>query len=218
VDELNQRDSDILRFLEQYWNEHYHSPSYEEIGTQVGLSKSNVAAHLNSLEAQGYVEIAHGASRANRLLRTANGYPFKPNIYSIPIYGYITAGEPIPLPESNTPLEWIDVARTAIHDAVGIFGLRVRGDSMIDALVNDGDIILLKQQEYAREGDSVAVRLLNDPTNLETTLKELHLKQDEIELRPRNPTLESKFYRPEEIEIIGVLIYVLSDRQNKYHD
>ena len=215
--ELTRIDSDILRVIESY-NEHYHSPSLEEVGKHVGLAKSNVHEHLEILKACGFVEIESGKSRTIRLLVTADGQRFKPNVFLIPLCGTITAGEPIPLPDSHAPLDWIEVARTAIADARAVFALRVHGDSMIDALVNDGDIVLLKNSRRVRDGDSVAVRILKDPTNPETTLKEFHREKDKIKLQPRNPTMNAKEYEPHEIEIMGIVIYVLSARQNRFDD
>ena len=214
MDALNQRDHNILRFIERYWHKHYHSPSYQEIGEYVGLSKSNVSKHLEGLEARGYVEIDHGSSRAIRLLRTADGIRFKPNVHTIPLFGFITAGEPFPQPELSTPLEWIDVAWQTLPDARDVFALRVRGNSMVDALVNDGDIVLLRNCKTAQDGDSVAVRLKTDATNPESTLKEFYFEQNQIRLQPRNPTLQAKWYDPDEVEIVGIVIYVLSSRHN----
>ena len=215
--ELTRIDYDILRVIESY-NEQYRSPSLEEIGKRVGLAKSNVHEHLEILKAQGFIDIQSGKSRTIRLLITADGPRFKPNVFLIPLYGTITAGEPIPLPDSRAPLDWIEVARTAIADARAVFALRVRGDSMIDALVNDGDIVLLKNSRRVRDGDSVAVRILKDPTNPETTLKEFHREKGEIKLQPRNPTMDARWYKPHEIEIMGIVIYVLSARQNRFDD
>jgi repressor LexA len=215
--ELTQVDRDILRIIESY-NEQYRSPSLEEIGERVRLVKSNVHEHLDDLKERGYVEIESGKARTIRLLITADGQRFKPNVFSIPLYGTITAGEPIPLPDPRAPLDRIVVARTAISDARGVFALRVRGDSMIDALVHDGDIVLMKHSQNARDGDSVAVRILKDPTNPETTLKEFHREQGKIKLQPRNPTMEARSYEPHEIEIMGIVIYVLSARPHHFND
>jgi repressor LexA len=212
---LKRKDCSILDFIEEFWNKHMHSPTYDEIGASVELAKSGVSRHLRKLQKRGYLGLGDKVSRTITLYRTSNGRPFKLNVRFIPLMGTITAGEPIPFLDSTEPLDWIPVARDAFSDVRDVFALRVRGDSMIDALVNDGDTIFLKSAQSARDGDSVAVRILTDPTNPQTTLKEFYRRGKKIVLRPRNPMLKEKSYPANQIEIMGILISTQSDRRNK---
>lgn len=215
MNELTPLDRDILRFLERYSNKHNHSPSYEEIGKAVGLSKSNVHEHLEKLEARKWVEIRWGKSRTIRLLRTADGYPVAAGGFLIPIWGVITAGAPIPLPDpSAVPLDWMEITRAMIPNPENTFALLVRGTSMVDALINDNDIVVLRKQTTAQNGDLVAARLWKDPTNPETTLKRFYREGDQIVLKPENPQFAPIPAEPDEVEIQGKVIYVLRNTAN----
>ena len=124
-------------------------------------STDHVYRDVRSLEQAKYLKRDRGISRGITLLRTADGYPVNPNAYAIPILGTIAAGNPIPLPDSTwtAASDWIDITRGMIPDAEDVFAVRVRGNSMIDALVNDGDTVVMKKQDTARNGELVAVRL-----------------------------------------------------------
>jgi len=111
--------------------------------------------------------------------------------------------------DNAQPIDWVDVARAMLVDTEHVFALRVRGDSMIDALVNDGDTIMLKRHETAQNGELVAVRLKNDPTNLGTTLKRFYHRRNRVWLQPENPTLRAKAYKPSAIEIQGKVLCVI---------
>jgi repressor LexA len=210
--ELDHHARTILRFIERYQTKHGFSPTYEEIRVGAEMSsKDHVSRDLKRLAQLAYIQIKRKASRGIVLLQTADGYPVIPGGYRIPVRGYITAGQPIPLPDANSaPIEWIDVMRTMIPDPEGIFALRVRGDSMIDALVNDGDTVILRATHLATNGDFVAARLRNDPTNLETTLKVFYRDGNQIKLQPRNPKLYPRWYDPNDVEIQGKVFCVIS--------
>ena len=208
---LNQHERDIWRFIERYWNKEGISPSVEDIRAGIGMkSKDHVHRDLKSLEKRQYLRIKRGVSRGILLLKTTDGFPITSNGFSIPIWGVITAGSPIPLPDPNLPpLDWIDITRAMIPDPENAFALRVRGSSMIDALINDGDIVVLRRQATAQNGDLVAARLWKDPTNSETTLKRFFREGDQILLKPENPAYQPIPAKPNEVEIQGKVIYVM---------
>lgn len=210
--ELDQDQCKILRFIERYQNEFGRVPSYEEIRTATGMrSKDHVYRDVKALEKLKYLRCQRGISRGITLLRTVEGYPMTASAYSLPVLGSISAGNPIPLPEvgANQPLDWVEVTRAMIPDAEGVFAIRVHGNSMIDALVNDGDTVVLKQQDTARDGELVAVRLKNDPTNVGTTLKRLYSSKDRVRLQPENPTLEPIDVLADEVEVQGIVLCVI---------
>jgi repressor LexA len=200
-----------LRFIERYWNKEGISPSVEDIRAGIGMkSKDHVHRDLKSLEKRQYLRIKRGVSRGIILLKTTDGFSFTSNGFSIPVWGIITAGCPIPLPDpSLSPLDWIDITRAMIPDPENAFALRVRGSSMIDALINDGDIVVLRRQATAQNGDLVAARLWKDPTNSETTLKRFFREGDQILLKPENPAYQPIPAKPNEVEIQGKVIYVM---------
>ncbi|MEW5720589.1 MAG: transcriptional repressor LexA, partial [Chloroflexota bacterium] len=209
--ELGHDERNILRFIERFCNQRAFSPTIEEIRVGAAMkSKDHVHRDLKRLEQLRYVKIERGASRGIVLLRTADGYPIIPGGYRIPILGIIAAGKAIPLPEANAqPIDWVDATRAMLGDSENVFALRVRGNSMIDALVNDGDTIILKRQETAQNRELVAVRLKNDPTNPGTTLKRFYRYKNRVCLQPENPTLKAKYYKPTEVEIQGKVLCVI---------
>lgn len=203
----------ILRLIERFQNKHGFSPTVEEIRVQAAMrSKDHVYRDLKSLQVQGFLHITRRASRGITLLRTADGVRVMAGGYLVPICGVITAGTPIPLPDPNAPpIDWIEVTRKMLPDSESVFALRVRGNSMIDALVNDGDTIILRQQNSARNGELVAVRLKKDPTNPATTLKRFYRINGHVLLKPENPTFKQIRAKADEVEIQGKVLYVIRD-------
>jgi repressor LexA len=135
--------------------------------------------------------------------RYSNQRAFSPTIEEIRV------GVEMKSKDNAQPTDWVDVTRAMLADTEHVFALRVRGGSMIDALVNDGDTIMLKRQETAQNGELVAVRLKNDPTNLGTTLKRFYHRRNRVWLQPENPTLRAKAYKPSAIEIQGKVLCVI---------
>lgn len=213
MNELRLDETAILRLIERFQNKHGFSPTVEEIREQTGMrSKDHVYRDLKSLEARGFLQIARRVSRGITLLRTADGIRVTAGGYLVPIWGFITAGTPIPLPDpSAPPIDWIQVTRQMVPDSEGVFALRVHGNSMIDALVNDGDTIILKRQTIARNGELVAVRLKNDPTIHATTLKRFYRINEHVLLKPENPTFKQIRAKADEVEIQGKVLYVIRD-------
>ncbi len=211
MDGLSRDEREILHCIERYQNQFGRTPSYEEIRESTGMrSKDHVFRDVKTLEQKGYVHCERGVSRGIRLLRTANGYPVSTTSISIPALGYIAAGEPIPLPEVNqAPLDWVQIAREMLPDSEDVFAVRIRGNSMMDALVNDGDTVLMKKQDTARNGELVAVRLKNDPTNQGITLKRFFRQNGHVVLQPENPQLQAQQYPAGDVEIQGKVLCVI---------
>jgi repressor LexA len=122
--------------------------------------------------------------------------------------GRIVAGEPIPAPDDPAAYagETVDLALDMLPDTEDVYALQVQGDSMIDALVNSGDIVLLKYQQEARNGDMVAAFLRDQH---ETTLKHFYLEGSRVRLQPANPTMDPIFEPASNVEIQGRVIMVL---------
>ena len=127
----------------------------------------------------------------------------------VPILGVIVAGAPVPIPDgefSMTGNEVVELTRDIVRDEEGIYALEVRGDSMVDALVNDGDIVVLKHQTEARNGDMVAVWLRDEK---EVTLKRFYAEGRQVRLQPANPTMHPIFVHPANVEVQGKVIAVV---------
>jgi repressor LexA len=197
--ELGRRQRDILKFLKQFIAANDYPPSCEEIRMALDLnSTSMVHRDLLTLEKAGLVERTPGIRRGLRLIRSAS------DAFEVPLLGTIAAGEPIGFGDP------VDEALTLTSDIVrnqeGLYALRVKGDSMIDALVNDGDIVVLKHQLHARDGDMVAVRLLDRD---ETTLKHFYRENGHVRLQPANPTLRPVYVHPSQVEIQGQVVAIV---------
>jgi repressor LexA len=182
-----------------------------------------VAYNLNSLERLGYIERDKDISRGIRLLKDADGLPFEvsnaalmpasADTFQVPLVGIIAAGEPIPIPGSNfSPMgdRAIELTRDIIREQEGLYALEVRGDSMVDALVNDGDIVVMKHQKEARDGEMVAVWLKDRE---ETTLKHFYHEKGKgkrrVRLQPANPTMQPIWVDAANVEVQGKVILVL---------
>ncbi len=208
--ELHNHEQQILRFLEQRILHDEMVPSYEEIRQAVGLtSKDHVYRDLKLLERKGYIERTPGRSRSIRLLRGANGQPFQRQGMPIPLCGVIAAGQPIPAPGSGVVdelTETLFVTRDIVGDGKDVYALRVKGDSMIDAFINDGDVVVLRHQETAENGDMVAVWLEHSE---ETTLKRFFHEGDRIRLQPENRNMKPLYVHPQDVRIQGRVIAVI---------
>ena len=125
--------------------------------------------------------------------------------------GRIAAGSPLPIPDSSSDFgifgdETIELTRGIIKDTDGIYALQVKGNSMIDALIHDGDIVVMKHQQHAENGDLVAVWLRDEK---ETTLKRFYLEGDRVRLQPANPTMEPLYFPANNVEIQGKVVCVI---------
>ena len=202
---LSERQKKILEFLAQFTRENRYPPSLREIGEAVGISSTSVVNYnLNILEREGYIERDPLVSRGIKMVGSHALLPW--DTWTIPLLGRIAAGEPIPVPDEGPAHETIEVARDQLKNPAGIYALEVKGDSMIDALVNDGDIVLMRHQETAENGEMVAVWLKDRE---ETTLKRFYQEGKRVRLQPANPTLEPILEPAENVEIQGKVVMVI---------
>lgn len=202
---LSGRQQAILDFVERFQQKNGYPPTFREIGATVGISSTSVVSyHLKILEAKGLLERAPGISRGLRLTEAE-----PTSTIGIPLLGTIAAGEPIPIPEEDRPLashDRIELTRDIIPNEPGIYALEVRGESMIDALINDGDIVIMRHQKEAENGDMVAVWLKEEQ---ETTLKRFYRENDKVRLQPANPAIAPIYVHPSNVEIQGKVIVVI---------
>ncbi len=208
--DLHGHERRILRFLEHYYLEYGLSPSFDEIRKAVNLaSKNHVYRDLNMLEEKGFIARDRGKSRAIRLLRCVDGQPFDSGSFDVPLCGVIAAGWPIPAPGDGAGRDihaTVRLTRDIVRERDGVYALRVRGNSMIDALVNDGDIVVLRHQQDANNGDMVAVWLARQG---ETTLKRFFHEGNRIRLQPENQTMSPIYADPRDVRIQGKVIAVI---------
>ena len=190
--ELNRREKSILNFIEKQIMTQGYPPSVREIGKAVGLSSTaTVHGYLEKLEEKGYVKKKDKKGRTLRLLKGATGetkikssknFYTQKELVEVPVIGRITAGEPILAVENVTDTFPIPI------DFVGnseCFMLTVRGESMIEAGILDGNYILVKKQNTAENGE-IVVALIED----EATVKTFYKEKDHIRLQPENSTMD----------------------------
>jgi repressor LexA len=197
----------MLSYIEEFIERHSYPPTIRDIQRDLDISSTSVVDYnLNALEQRNFIRRNRNISRGIELV---GRQPVAPNLVSIPIVGQIAAGEPIPvlddvLIDENT--ETIELSNEMLGSRKeNLFGLRVRGMSMIDALINDGDIVILRHQETCENGETVAVWLRDEK---ETTLKKFYLEQDRVRLQPANAQMDPIYSDPENVEIQGKLVTV----------
>jgi repressor LexA len=201
---LTGRQQEIWTFLTDYLGQHGYPPTVREIGEAVGLaSPSTVHAHLANLERAGYLRRDPTKPRALELLRDrpVAAEPETGQLHQLPLLGSIAAGAPL-LAEEN------------VEDTLGVpeplsnadFLLRIRGDSMINAGILDGDIVVVRRQQDARNGEIVAALVGDDESANEATVKRFFRDSERVRLQPENDALEP-IYSPY-VQILGKVVGV----------
>jgi repressor LexA len=201
---LSTRQEAILGFINEFLQENGYPPTIRDIGKAVGISSTSVVNYnLNILERDGHIARDPEVSRGLRLVGQSMD---RDDVIMLPLLGRIAAGDPIPVPGDAVPEDHLELARGIVKDGESLFALQVQGESMIDALVNDGDIVVMKHQEVAENGDMVAVWLRDKE---ETTLKKFYHEGSRIRLQPANPTMQPIYASPANVEVQGKVVMVI---------
>ena len=196
----------ILNFIRKFLDERGYAPTVRDIARGCNISTPSVVQHhLNKLESQGHIHRDPEVFRSIQLVERK-----REAISRVPLLGTIAAGKPIPVPTSDTwtsiPEETLQLTDEVTRSKKGIYALRVKGFSLIDALVGDGDIVLVQQTSTVEDGEMAAVWL---KTEQEVTLKKVYHEAGRIRLQPANKEMEPMYYPPEDVEIQGRVIGVL---------
>jgi len=196
---LSKRQREMHSFIEDFVNGKGYPPTHEEIRQGLKMStKSLVNHHLKALETKGMIERQPDTPRGIRLLDGLRSF-------KVPLLGQIAASaEPISF--SDDDYQEIELTRDIVQQQDGLYALRVKGDSMIDALINDGDIVVMRHQAVAEVGEMVAVRLKD---RNETTLKKFYPEGKRVRLQPANSRVKPIFVRPANVEIQGKVMAVI---------
>jgi len=196
----------ILNFIRKFFDERGYAPTVRDIARGCNISTPSVVQHhLNTLERQGYIHRDPEVFRSIQLVEKK-----REAVSRVPLLGTIAAGEPIPVPTPDTwtiiPEETLQLTEEITQGKKGVYALKVKGMSMIDALVDDGDIVLIQQTSTVEDGEVAAVWLKIEQ---EVTLKKVYHETGRIRLQPANKEMEPMHYQPEDVEIQGKVVGVL---------
>ena len=204
-EELTGKQQQIFEFLRTFLQDKDYPPSIRDIQEGCGISSTSVVDYnLRKLEEKGYIRRDREVSRGIEILGARRN---RSRIVEIPVLGTIAAGQPIPVPTSdrfgNDSDETVAVTEDMIRGRANVFALRVKGTSMIEDLIDDGDIVFLEPAQSATNGDKVAVWLKDRG---EVTLKRYYHEGTRVRLQPANSTMEPIYTAPENVEIQGRFI------------
>jgi repressor LexA len=206
---LSDKQKRIQNYITRFISDNGYPPSIREIQQACRISSTSVVDYnLNILENRGVLERRSDVSRG---IKMVNNTPVADMVVSVPVVGMIAAGIPIP---ALTPDTW-DIASISETMSVpseltggkdNIFALRVKGLSMIDALINDGDVVLMQQVNAVENGEMAAVWLKSEK---EVTLKKVFIESDRVRLQPANSQMQPIYAARDNVEVQGRVIAVV---------
>jgi repressor LexA len=192
---LTKRQREVLDYLTEFIQQHGYAPSLEEIGRKFNLSSlATVHKHLTNLQEKGFIRRAWNRSRSVELVPARMGS----RATELPLLGYVAAGAPIEAVPGNETIAVPDTL-TGTRDS---YVLRVKGDSMIDEQIRDGDFVIVEDRRTADDGE-VVVALLGGQ---DVTLKKFFRENGRIRLQPANPVMQPMVVSADEVQIQGVVV------------
>lgn len=183
MEKLTNRQKDVLDYVKSYIANHGYPPAVREIGSALGLnSPATIQSHLTALESKGYIKKTNSKYRSLEIV--GNNEYLNEDVINVPLLGKITAGTPIEAIE--TPNEYFSLPAYLIPSNEEVFTLKVSGESMINAGIFDGDIVIVQRQNVARNGEIVVAMTMEN----EVTLKRFYKEPNYIRLQPENDTMD----------------------------
>ena len=193
---LTKRQREILDYLNEFIQQHGYAPSLEEIGQRFGLSSlATVHKHMTNLETKGFIKRSWNRSRSVELLPGRTGS----RSVDVPLLGYVAAGSPI---EAVAGTETIAVPEALLANRRDTYVLRVKGDSMIDEQIRDGDFVVVEDRHTADNGEMV-IALVG---GTDVTLKKFYREGGRIRLQPANPTMVPLVLDADRVQVQGVVV------------
>ncbi len=199
----------IIDFIRQFLGDRGYPPTIRDIVSGCGISSTSVVDYnLNRLEKEGYIRRHREVSRGIKLLAQS---PLLEQRRQVPIIGQIAAGESIPVPTPDTwdivaSSETLEVTEDLTRGREEIYALKVKGSSMVDALINDGDIVLMQYVNAVENGEMAAIWLRAEK---EATLKKVYSEPGRIRLQPANSQMQPIYVEPDNVEVQGRVIAVI---------
>jgi len=206
---LSAKQQGIIDFIHRFLVDNGYPPTVRDIQSGCGISSTSVVDyHLRVLEKEGYIrrhpEVSRGIELLTRSLTSLSRV-------QVPVIGQIAAGEPIPVPTPDTwdvtaAAETLEVSTDLTRGRGGVYALKVKGSSMVDALINDGDIVLLQYVNVVENGEMAAVWLRAEK---EATLKKVYVEPGRVRLQPANSQMPPLYTESSNVEIQGRVIAVI---------
>lgn len=206
---LSSKQQHIIDFIHRFWADKGYPPTVRDIVSGCNISSTSVVDYnLDIIERQGYIRRHPGISRGLEL-------PTRPlaskHRTQVPIIGQIAAGDPIPVPTPDTwdvaaSSETLEVTEDLTQGKQGVYALKVKGSSMVDALINDGDIVLMQYVNVVENGEMAAIWLKDEK---EVTLKKVYREPNRIRLQPANSQMNPIYTEPDNVEIQGRVLAVI---------
>ena len=209
VNKLSERQERILTFIKDFLDEHSYPPTVRDIQTGCNISSTSVVDYnLRILQRDGYLKRETEVSRGIELL--GSNKPRVHDFVTVPVLSNIAAGEPLSV---NTQENWnhenmetVDLPNFLVDGKDNVFGVRVKGQSMIDAFITDGDLVLLEPTQSAANGDMVAAWIKD---NQEVTLKHFYLENGTVRLQPANPNMDPIYVPADKVSVQGRVVGVI---------
>lgn len=206
---LSSKQQRIIDFVRNFWQDRGYPPTIRDIVAGCRISSTSVVDYnLDILEREGYIRRHREVSRGIELLARSSE---KGHRIQVPIIGQVAAGEPIPVPVPETwdvtaSSDTLEVTGDLTQGREGVYALKVKGSSMMDALINDGDIVLMQYVNTVENGEMAAIWLKEEK---EATLKKFYAEPSRIRLQPANNQMQPMYANPQNVEIQGRVIAVI---------
>lgn len=208
IGQLSEPQQRVLAYITKYVAQNSVPPTIREIQGGTGISSTSmVSYHLKALERAQVLNRYERRSRG--LVINAPPKAQMQDVAVIPIVGVIVASAPAPTPDADAIVaaeNTVQIARSLVGNAEGLYALEVKGNSMIDALINDGDIVIMRRDQEVRNGDLAAVFLTD---RNESTLKRVYREGKRLKLKPENPTMKPFYVEARYAEIQGRVVCVI---------
>jgi repressor LexA len=204
---LSQRQKSILTYIQRFMQENGYPPAIRNIQNDLKISSTSVVAYnLKKLEGLGLLSRDAKFARGMKL-PPMEAVSAAPAMRQVRLVGAISAGQPIPVPDQGEADETVDVPAELIPERMqDVYALRVKGNSMIDALIADGDLILMRYTQQVENGQMAAVRVVD---RNEVTLKKIYVEGSKLRLQPANPTMEAWTEDASNVEVQGRVVGVV---------
>lgn len=212
---LSPKQEAIVEFIQGFLEDHHFPPTVRDIQGGCEISSTSVVDYnLRILQREGYIRRRSEVSRGIELLKDSSGREARPdNVVAVPVFGSIAAGEPLHIPGAGTRSdadEVVDLPSFLTRGNPEVFAVRVKGESMIDALVADGDLVVLEPTVDARNGEMVAAEINGE----EVTLKHFFIQNGTVTLQPANAQIDPIVVPADKVQVKGKVVGVVRSMYN----